>query len=546
MADVLDFCLSGDLYSISPGSRFTFRGAKLYSSRLGKVLSFFVYALTITATYYFSQNLLYKTSGQITLSEVITPNPEAFPLNKDTFFFAFALQNSSNNFLAFIDEQIYTIEMKLRIKEGNNFSYKSLSIGECDESDYPSDPDLLYYFMSNSVKGYYCIKNWTDLELLGYWDSVFFKELQLLVHPCINGSGNNITCKSPEELDVIFGDGNGYFGSFLSSGVVDPDNYETPIKYTPMNFYTRISLKTYVFIELSLQHNQILTDSGFLLPNIYEKKGISKSGERQSVTVDPNGVVFELLIRLDRIKKVFSRKYDKVQDVLANVGGVFNFLLIFGSVAFKFFIEFEMVTKISQDIFDLNGSLAPSKPKIAQNPSLRLVSKGNGRKEISTSSSVSKGFIFNVKSQFENWKRKVKFLGLAKQQIDKKMDISFIISKLLEIDKIKYMMFDPNQLLLFDLIPKPKIFSKKLGSPSTNDRLKSFHKKLLNSTLNMSDFLMHHKSEKISTSIKEVLMKNAKTSFDGRFIQLLKDADVINQNFIEFNKNTENVEKVMR
>lgn len=521
--DISLFLHAFDLFSISPGSRFTFKKSKLYTSMVGKFASTIIYALTLTAVYYFSRGFINKTQGQITTSEILTPNPEAFPLNKDTFFFAFALQNSSNNFLAFIDEQIYTIDAKLRIKESNNFTIKSIQIGECDSSDYPTNPDLNQYFMSNSLKGYYCIKNWTELEMVGYWDSVFFKELQFYVRPCRNVTGGTI-CKDQKYIDDAFKDG--YFGSFLSSGVVDPGNYENPIQYSPMNFYARISLKTYVFIEMSMQHNEIQTDSGSLLEDISIQKGISKTTERQSVMLDPQDMVFELLIRLDRIKKVFTRKYDKIQDVLANVGGVYNFLMVVGSLLFGSLIDFQMAVDLSHNIFDISGSNKNGSSKISPQNSIK-----NGTiPEINPPSSLRKKKTsfphFGFSENLRNWKRKIKVLWLAKKQIDMKLDISYIMSKILEIEKLKYIIFDANQLFLFDLMPKPKIFAKKHGIPAPDDKMKAFHKRLLNSQL-INVGSRGNKAGKITENLDAIMNKTNKTLFDQRFLQILVDSNLL-------------------
>jgi len=88
MENLFSFFTVFDLFAISPGSRFTFEKSKLFSSFLGKIASTIVYGLIIAAAYYFSQNLIYKTRGQITTSEILTPIPEVFPLNKDSFFFS--------------------------------------------------------------------------------------------------------------------------------------------------------------------------------------------------------------------------------------------------------------------------------------------------------------------------------------------------------------------------------------------------------------------------------------------------------------------------
>lgn len=131
-----------------------------------------------------------------------------------------------------------------------------IPLGECDSNDYPSNPELKSYFNYNDMTGYHCIKNYTGLEMIGNWDSDIFKELRFLLQPCKNSSDSAIICKDQKEIDSIFQDG--YFGSFLTSAVIDPTNYDAPVKAVPMNFYTRVSLQTYVFYEMSLQHIDVI------------------------------------------------------------------------------------------------------------------------------------------------------------------------------------------------------------------------------------------------------------------------------------------------
>ncbi len=52
-------------------------------------------------------------------------------------------------------------------------------------------------------------------------------------------------------------------------------------------------------------------------------------------------------------------------------------------------------------------------------------------------------------------------MDYALEKIAKKMDIIFIIKKLIEIDKLKALLLNESQQKLFDYLPKPTI--KKIG-----------------------------------------------------------------------------------
>ena len=511
-----------DLYSISPSSRFKYKHKQNFSTTIGQLFSIAIYALIITALVYFSQNLLYKTTSQTLTSDLLTPNPEAFPLSKENFFFAFAIQNTSNNFLPFIDNQIYNIKAEMRIKKSNDFSAIPLQIGECNSNDYPTNADLRDYFAINSMAGYYCIKNFTDLELLGYWDSPTYKDLMFYVRPCRNGT-SDVICKDQKVIDKIF-DG-GYFGSYLTTSVVDTSNYLKPVSYTPMNFYTRVSLKTYVFIELSLQHNEIQTDSGFLMEDINIVKGVTKSTERQSITIDPTDILFELMIKLDRIKKVHKRKYDKIQDVLANAGGIFNFLVVSGSIFIRQIVQFLYLESISYEIFDMEDINNDNNGKNKRNACSHYQATSPG-----INNKFNLNFSKKIANFFQRWsfnyfRKKLKLLHQADKQINLKMDITLIMNKLLELDKMKFLLFNKDQIKALQIMPKPKVFSNmKVGTSKMEAELVEFNKVLMTKQIKKTKLLQN---SMLRNSLESMMSKESKDKVDERLIKLLRTSVIL-------------------
>jgi hypothetical protein len=178
------------------------------------------------------------------------------------------------------------------------------------------------------------------------------------------------------------------------------------------------------------------------------------------------------------------------------------------------------MVQVSKNVFDLPGSKAFLKKKFNSKKKYINFLDSNFQDKNRSLKTILQDFYYN-------FKKKLKILWLAKNQIDLKMDVSFIMSKLLEIEKIKYLIFDSNQLFLFNLIPKPKIYNKKEGKPPYDDLLKNFHKRMSSTKLNISDYLKRNKGEKIARKIQAVINKGEKTLFDERLIKLLRDSNVI-------------------
>lgn len=243
-------------------------------------------------------------------------------------------------------------------------------------------------------------------------------------------------------------------------------------------------------------------------------RAVSKSTERQSVTINPKDILFELLIRLDRIKKSYQRKYDKIQDVLANLGGILQSIVFLGGVLINSIVEKRFLHKLAKEVFEFEevvqkSSLAEKKRK-----------KGIG--------------IFKNNTKKDK-KKEEHLIKKGIEQINYKMDLSFIMKKLLEIDKMKYILFEADQLFLFNMIPKPKIFSNEQNDFDKKQTVHKYNKILMTKRT-------HKLNEKEINKINSICSKMNKTQIDKKLIQLLKETEVC-KFYFEKNEFSENTRK---
>ena len=97
---------------------------------------------------------------------------------------------------------------------------------------------------------------------------------------------------------------------------------------------------------------------------------------------------------------------------------------------------------------------------------------------IRTSKKIRIGFLDNIK-YFLNFKKKnskVDLLNRVYENINKKLDIIYLIKKLNDLEKFKLLLFDKDQNQLFNSLPKPEIKNELV------DQMKSSKK-------NQSDFI---------------------------------------------------------
>ena len=98
-----------EIYGITPS--FTINGRYQYSTTLDHILSSITIILIISITIYFANDLLSHSYPLIQVTSFNELKPQKIDLDSSDFIIAVGLQDPEYN--NFIDESIYTLELKL-------------------------------------------------------------------------------------------------------------------------------------------------------------------------------------------------------------------------------------------------------------------------------------------------------------------------------------------------------------------------------------------------------------------------------------------------
>lgn len=121
---------------------------------------------------------------------------------------------------------------------------------------------------------------------------------------------------------------------------IDPNNYTDPIRY-----YTNIQphqtsqffmKRNYVNIEKS----KLTTHKGWLFEDIEDIEVLTLKSSTRDVNPTVRDEVFQLSLFSPTRRNTSIRRYMKIQDLLANIGGVFNFLLVASSLLINNYVDF--------------------------------------------------------------------------------------------------------------------------------------------------------------------------------------------------------------
>lgn len=162
---------------------------------------------------------------------------------------------------------------------------------------------------------------------------------------------NNNSCLPKDEIDKILGDT--FFTIYSLNYHINPDNYKEPFAPTLYNDFLLISNQAFTSAMVSLYHIEISTDVGVLFEDIDLNKKFAVDNLKVSGLpfVGNKGLFFNLTFQLRNYKIVITRSYIKLQEIMAQIGGIYNLLFIIANIMFYYTKDFEYYRKLIMDIY---------------------------------------------------------------------------------------------------------------------------------------------------------------------------------------------------
>lgn len=315
----------------------------------------------------------------------------------------------------------------------------------------------------NGLNDLYCFKNYGEIKLKGTWDSDNFQDIKINIRPCKNSTDNN-SCKSSEIItERLEG---GYLVMHFTSNQQEIKNFKEPLKQIFVQEFEKTSLKTAAQKIFYFGSIKIESDIGIFGENmIYKEAPAFISSKLSYYSNDYNPYFFRLNLRLDYSNKTTSRRYDNILDVLSKMGGLLRILTIIATIFLKPFLEAALLQRVSNDTFDYqemfnnecdddNNRILPKKIKLT----LWEYVQSKIRKK-------------------EKLKKTTKILLKCIKIMKKNIDITFLINKMFDVEKIKLILNNSDLEILKDQKPKIILDHKKFKKTVFRNELeKNFQK----------------------------------------------------------------------
>lgn len=328
---------------------------------LGATVSLIVIALIITSIWIFGKDVILREEPSVITTTYNDPDPLRINLTDDNFMFALGMTYANKTY--FIDDRIVTINAQritaLRNGDGSQeLTVEDIEIEPCSRKNISVIPE---YFKNMNLSTLLCMKNGTTY-ITGDWGQREYTYLHFGFSRCKNTTENNNHCLSKEEASLE----GGYISMYMSDNLIIPTNFSYPFISYGKNMYDTVSDNIYKEFNIYLETLQISSDKGWLLKDISHESNfkVYKTKSMWDFRNTTGTLFYSLNFRCSLERLLLSRKYVKLQDISASVGGVSNFLFILGEMLVYYFgkLQFnEYMTEVFSNMFDSEGEMGDRK-----------------------------------------------------------------------------------------------------------------------------------------------------------------------------------------
>ena len=279
------------------------------------VIGFIIWASVINASELYQK----KNPSLITVNLPASTFTQSIEISPDIFDFSFGMLDLST-YTLYADPTIYTVEAVFHANPSNPSEDISLEMEECSPQYIREIAEVTGPLWCLKKQQTHLSKIKVKTKQASYM-SVNFKRC--------NTTATN-TCASSNAINARLA--NSLFGRVYSDWKIDPFNYKQPIQRYYRADWNGVLLTQTRVVYLYLATTEFTSDNGLILPSLNTRNVVTvQSTEVDEASSLPDGTFSILSIANSGNKIVYSRSYIKIQDVLAQIGGLCSgFIFIVG------------------------------------------------------------------------------------------------------------------------------------------------------------------------------------------------------------------------
>ena len=306
--------------------QFLFKGKRNIHFPLGIYISLFINISSLCIGITLIIELKNHSSPSVNYSKIHTSMTTNMTLNTKELLLTIAIRDKNYNLIndPSIGSIIATYE-RVVSKDGNvSLEIINLDFMNCSKVYHLFEEfGVGDKFNSTGLINYYCYNYSEPIIIGGKNGSEFYGNLAFYIKKCQNSSDSNIICKNEEDIDNLIQ--NGWLQINFVSSYANFHNYTNPIQYVIEDSYIKLdnTMNKQLFIYFSAL--EIYSENNILFSN----KNTKKSTKHDITTTDiisvlNDGVISSIMICPSFTVEKFYRKYIKIQEIGASIGGLYS------------------------------------------------------------------------------------------------------------------------------------------------------------------------------------------------------------------------------
>ena len=475
------------------------------------------FSLLIFVILFFSfirSDMIQKINPSVILQTKVLDSPPKLMIENSIFQINMGIYDMYSNIYP-IDPTILTLSaVKVAISDNNDLpktiEVKTINMSTCNE-----------YLNYNQ----FCVMD--DLDLDGYVDKSHVTYFFFQLNFCDNTNISN-NCKSEKEIsDFLYGK---VFAVSYNIPILDLNNYQNPIHYSNRTEWILLDTRLDKTLSVFLKGSELIDDDGYYFKNAKINTTVTLD---QTVpdyiirnTSEFKGEICRIIFFSSPNLLQNSRIYQKLDQVLANMSGLANFILIVGFLFVRFQTKLKFQTVLMRDLYENNGESFEAdedinriyselskkneikkclnqdveKTKQTQETNV-LVDKTSGKINPLVENEIFYLERYSVKEptkkeikneppkfpklnifqyccllikKFFKWKlteNEILFLQIEKE-FEAMTNLKYVIKLLTDLEKMKVLVFNKNQLKIFERLANPLKF---IDKPNSDKKWKLTH-----------------------------------------------------------------------
>jgi hypothetical protein len=467
-------------------------------------------------------------------SDSYSVHPEAHILTNNIFPFSIGHRDKSLNFgNSVFSFNLYSADKMAADDDDRDIIYTPIPLVPCVHDNFighNDEFDLLHLERTLCPQPF-------NITITGGPHTDNYAYLKINVSMCVNGSNPYVTCASPDFITNYFQTARKIKVTFyFLNSIVANTNYANPLfSFIDSSDWLLNPGALTLESTISLMKYFLQSDSndwwGWGDQSSFERVAFLSEKDTQIITsLGFSDSYMNLNLKKSNFGVAFQRKYKTMGETVALVAGFWNFSYITLGFLAMHFNRFRYKAKLADKIYEFD---VPKQETLNKSETLDFVNEHCVMRSTKNSNS------FNAKwselktrttaLNYNYWDliskycccclRRKRRLAMKDALLEKalsnvavEMDITLVMRRLNEFDKLKRVFFNKEQLKLFDFIPPPVISIKS----RSNRKEKTY------SASNISDYLKHYMYYCNLSKQKDHVTQNLLTNLDEQILSMFR------------------------